>query len=156
MHIYKVYKHDDRVNSVAISDALLASASNDKNVCVWDMKTKKELYRLKHYAAVFCVSFHNDLIISACTGKFTRIWKKSTGKHVHPLVHKGQNSNFDVSPNGALIAVAHNSGVSIWSLENFERIGEVELDRVQDVRFQTNGKIIAALHDGQVYLIKTN
>ena len=104
-----------------MSGALLASASFDNQVHVWDMSTKKELYRLKHKATVECVSFHKDLVISSSLDKSTRIWKKSTGEMLHSLVHTGACNNFDVSPNGALIAVAHKAGLSIWSLETYTR-----------------------------------
>jgi len=52
------YKHDGEVNSIAISGALLASASDDNQVHVWDMRAKKELYRLKHDDNVSCIAFY--------------------------------------------------------------------------------------------------
>ena len=132
----------------------MASASNDMDIHVVDMKTRKELYRLMHDDEVRCVSFHNDLIISASSDKSVRIWKKSTGEKLHSLVHEDECWNFDLSPNCAFIAVAQNKGVSIWSLASFKKVAELNLGVVSDVRFQTNDKIIAALHEGHVYLIK--
>merc|ERR1711892_743439 len=128
---------------------MLASASDDKYVYVWDMSAKKELYRLKHDGPVNCVSFHNDLIISASTDKSTRIWKKSTGKKVVSLEHKGNCWNFDISSNGALIAIAKSNGASVWSLTTYNQLAELIKGGVADVRFQTNEKVLTASHDGQ-------
>jgi len=85
-----------------------------------------------------------------------RFWKKSTGEQLHSLVHESECLNFDISPNGALIAVAHADGVSIWSLKKYEKVCQVELGFLADVRFQTDNKIVAALADGHVYLIELN
>ena len=150
------------------SGALLATTSGTSRrtaiVHVWDMSAEKELYRLKHYSEVKCVSFHNDLIITLCYDSL-RIWKKTTGELLHTLMHKGGNT-FDISPDGTMIAVAHSGniymgfpgGVTIWSLTNFNKITELELDSVFEVYFQTNKKIIATVHsntskNGQIYLI---
>ena len=137
---------------------MLASASDDKYVHVWDMSAKKELYRLKHDGPVNCVSFHNDLIFSASTDKSVRIWKKSTGKKVVSLEHKGNCWNFDISPNGALIAIAKSNGASVWTLENYNKPAELIKRGVADVRFQKNEKVFTTSHDGQctVYLIKND
>merc|ERR1711935_1088642 len=109
------------------------------------MRAKKELYRLRHDDKVYCVSFHNDLIISASRDKTTRIWKKSTGEKLHSLVQKGGCVNFDISPSGVLMAVAHTSGITIWSLSDYNKVAEFELGLTADVRFQTDHKIVAAL-----------
>ena len=145
------------------SGSLLATASgasNSRHVYVWDMSAKKELYRLKHASTVNCVSFHNDSIITSCYGSI-HIWKKSTGELFISLVDKGGCYNFDVSPNGTMIAVAHgefHGTVSIWSLTSYNKITELRLDAVNAVHFQTNEKIIATVHsktsrNGQIYLI---
>ena len=120
-----------------------------------DMKAKKELFRLEHDNYVYWVSFHNDLIISSSHDKTTRIWNKSNGEQLHSLVHGGKCETFDMNPNGTLIAVAHAEGVSIWSLANYDKVSELKLNKVTDVRFQTNDKIIATLTDGHVHLITT-
>ena len=120
-----------------------------------DMKAKKELFRLEHDNYVYWVSFHNDLIISSSHDKTTRIWNKSNGEQLHSLMHEGKCETFDINTNGTLIAVAHAEGVSIWSLANYDKVSELKLSKVTDVRFQTNDKIIATLTDGQAHLITT-
>ena len=135
----------------------MASASNDSQVRVWDMNTMKELYRLKHTDSVICIAFHNDLIISSSHDNSTRIWNKKTGEQLHSLTHLGVCYNFDISPNGAFIALANFVGVSIWSMANFNKVGDFEfLGATVDVRFQTNEKIVATLKNGHVYLITTD
>ena len=132
----------------------MASASNDSQVRVWDMNTTKELYRLIHTDSVICVAFHNDLIISSSHDNSTRIWKKKTGEQIHSLTHMSVCYNFDISPDGAFIALANYVVVSIWSMASYKKVVEFEfLGETVDVRFQTNEKIIASMFSGHVHLI---
>jgi len=100
-----VYKHAGQVNSVAVSGALLASASSLGQVHVWDMVAKKELYRVNHEGLVTCVTFHDDWVISSSHDKSTCIWKKRTGDLFHSIQHNSGCSNFDTSPDGKHLAV---------------------------------------------------
>ena len=120
------------------------------------MHAKKELYRLKHNGTVGCVTFHNDLIISASYDTTTRIWSKGTGAQLYSLAHASLCWNLDISPNGTLIAIGHGKGVTVWSLTNYDKVAELALNDVSDVRFQTNEKIIAGLHNGHVHMIYLN
>ena len=113
---------------------------------------EKELFKLEHNKQVTCVAFHEDLIITSSWDKTTRVWRKKTGEKLQSLAHDGFCENFDISPDGKFIAVAHN-GVSIWSLETYEKIAEFKLGFAVDVRFQTNKKLVVALKNGHVHLV---
>ena len=157
--LFQVYNHNQYTDIVVTSGSLLATASAGSRSClvyVWDMSSKKELYQLKHAYKVECVRFHSDTIITTCYGSI-HIWKKSTGELLHSILDKNWCSNFDISPDGSMIAVVDYGAVSIWCLTNYNKIAELELDSVNAVHFQTNKKIIATIHsrtkrNGQVYV----
>lgn len=141
-------------NGQYLASASLECAPDDRHVIVLDKTRGKHLFRLKHDDSVTCVAFHNDLIISSSSDKTVRIWEKTTGKLRQSLTHEDKCYNFDISPNGETLAVAHYEGLSIWSFtSNYEKLAELDLGDVRDVRFQTNEKIVAGCHDGKVFLI---
>jgi len=151
------YCHDKWVNSLAITGSTLASASDDNYVHVWDMSAETEMFRLKHDDSVTCVAFHNELIVSSCSDNSVSIWDKSTGQLRHSLTHQDECYNFDISPNGTLLAVAHYEGLSIWSFDgNYDKLAELDLGDVRDARFQTDDTIVAGCHDGKVFLVSKN
>ena len=127
------------------------------------MNLKRELFRLKHDEEVNCVRFHNDLIISTSWDKTTRIWK-ITGEHFQIMAHKGGPCTLDISPSGEFIAVGHENGVEIWSLTwpgrsvgpHVNKVAELELGDVADVRFQTDHKIVAVVQNGSFHLITSD
>lgn len=151
-----------KVNSLAMDDgAIMASASNDHCVRVWDMEADKELFRLKHDAAVNFVEIHGELVVSSSDDMTVRIWNKSTGQLQHSLAHKYGCGNFDISPNGKFIAVANGDswtyGLTVWSVTgNYEKLAKLELGDVRDVYFPTDDMIIAGCRDGKVFLLTKN
>ena len=138
---------------MAVSGHLLASASDDKYVHVWDMSAKKELYRMKHGSAVNYVLFYKDLIISTSMDRSTRIWCSRTGEQLHSMNNENISLQFDISPDGTMIALPHRRGVAIWSLANYEKIAEVKLADLDEVYFLTNEKMVAVSSSGRVSLI---
>jgi WD40 repeat protein len=57
-------------------------AGSDFDVRIWDMKTGKELRRLKHDAGVFAVCSPDSKQVLTISGKTIRVWEADTGKEV--------------------------------------------------------------------------
>ncbi|XP_030829174.1 telomerase protein component 1 [Strongylocentrotus purpuratus] len=69
--------HKDWINSCAWSPAtdVLATASNDSTIKLWDMKTGKVKCHLKgHQAAVYSVAFSHGCVVSGCLDASVKVW----------------------------------------------------------------------------------
>src|SRR5947209_5786280 len=86
--------HTDLVYSVAFSPdgKLLASASFDNTVKLWDFAARKELRTLKgHDKPVYSVAFSPDgkLLASASQDQTIRLWHVADGKPVRTITGHG-------------------------------------------------------------------
>lgn len=112
------------VNSVAFSHSgqLLASASDDTTIRLWNPITGEQLFELEgHSDGVIGVAFSpDDLLASASEDKTVRLWNPVTGNFLQELkLHDREVLGVAFSPDGALLASAsHDLTVILWTEEN--------------------------------------
>src|SRR5215208_6795513 len=125
--------HDSEVRDVAFSPdgKLLASASGDKSVRLWDVATGQQRGEplTGHTNSVYKVAFSPDgkLLASASGDKTVRLWDVASGKpHGEPLTgHKGAVMEVAFSPDGELLASAGLDGtVRLWDVATGKPHGE--------------------------------
>ncbi|KAI8648817.1 NACHT domain-containing protein [Fusarium sp. Ph1] len=116
--------HSDRVISVVFShdSTMVASASSDKTVRIWDPKTGKCEHVLEgHSDWVSSVVFSHDLtmVASASDDETVRIWDPKTGKCEHVLEGHSDSVNSVVfSHDSTMMASASDDKtVRIWNTE---------------------------------------
>ena len=117
--------HTDAVLSVSFhpEGAMLASASADKTIKLWDVRTGKELQTLNgHSHSVNSVIFHPEGWMLASADGEVRLLDVGTGKELQTFSHEYSHfSSVSFHPGGAILAFC--SGPSYF----YSRKNEVEL-----------------------------
>jgi len=114
--LFVLQGHDDVVYSGTFSPdgGLLASASFDQTIRVWDVKTGKQVGEplRGHTNAVFSVTFSpsGDHLISASRDSTVRIWIKLGTQDGDPLKHSNAVYCAVLSSDGRWIAACSNLG----------------------------------------------
>src|SRR5258707_335982 len=105
--------HSGRVLSVALSPdgGLLASASGDHTIKLWDPQTGEHLRTLEgHSESVSSVAFSPDggLLASASRDDTIKLWDPQTGEHLRTLEgHSGSVNSVPLSQDVQLLASSY-------------------------------------------------
>ncbi|KAK6821994.1 hypothetical protein PG987_014819 [Apiospora arundinis] len=104
---------------------MIATASRDKTVCIWDSRTRTLERKLKgHKGAVNSVAFNEGdaLLLSGSDDKTVRIWHSSTGRFMCQLKgHKGPVNSVASSNKLQLLASgSEDRNVIIWKYESWD------------------------------------
>lgn len=114
--------HTEEVRAVAFSkDGLLASASRDRTVRLWDVTTGRQRTALKHDSGLTAVVFSPDGKVVATSNWIDNavvLWDVDTGDRRATLTGKGRGhvENLAFSPDGSMLATANSNGtVTLWT-----------------------------------------
>lgn len=143
---------------------LLATASIDTTVRLWDLATRKMLQELKHINGVRAIAFspYGNLLVCALNSYVhyspLNLWDPATGKELQrqsPMKSTSYVTSIAFSLDGKLLAASSDSEVRLWdpttgcSLQIFERYS-----KARSIAFSPDGKILAsAWQDGVVILL---
>ena len=125
--------HRKDINSldVAPNDRLLASASQDRSVKLWDAATGNERLVLKgHKRGVWCVKFSpSDQIVASASGDATiRLWNAASGACLRTMEgHTNSVLKLAFVSGGTQIVSSSSDGVvKIWTLKSGECAGTLD------------------------------
>lgn len=117
--------HSDKVMAVAFSPdgKLLASASADKSVILWEVESGKKLRTLTgHTKGVTGVAFSPDgkMVLSGSADTTARLWDTEGGKEIKALSgHPKEVNGVAFAPDGKSVATAGEDGsVRVWDVES--------------------------------------
>lgn len=114
----RIKAHSDEVRAVAFvpgSSLLLASASLDKNVTLWDVSTGKEVGAFPTQAAgvrALAVS-HDGKWLAMAVGKELSLWEVATRQPLATLSREQMVTALRISPDGSLLAAATDTGSAL-------------------------------------------
>ena len=138
--------HTDIVYEVAFSSdgLILASASKDEAVKLWDVATKKNIATLRHVDLVSSVSFSPDDSILASTSRSSvKLWDVMTKKNIATL-EGGWTAVF--SPDGSILASGSRSIIKLWDMATGANIAILvgHTDVVRSISFSPDGSFLAS------------
>jgi WD40 repeat protein len=148
--------HSKEINSICFSsnNQLLASASKDKTIKVWQSKSGKLTNIMlfeSDYANSITFSRDNKLLISGKKDNTIEVLSLQTKKLICTLKgHQKAVNSVAVHPNGKLIASASDDKtVNLWSIESGKQVCTLKghTDNVMAVSFSPNGDVLASSGD---------
>jgi len=104
---------------------LILSSSSDRNVKIWDIRSKSTVVCLKgHSATVNCVDFSPDgnWIVSGDDIGHSKLWSLSTSKCIHEFHDKQPIHDVAFHPEELVLATAAGKVVRFWDLETMKHI----------------------------------
>ncbi len=156
--------HASDVNSVAFSPivpnlpnqgetatGILATASDDKTIKLWNLATEREIFTLKgHQGWIWSIAFSPDgqILASGSADKTIKLWNLQTGKEIYTLRgHSGGVTSVAFSPNGKTLATSStDKTIKLWNLQTAKEIRTLRghAAGVASVTFSPDGKTIAS------------
>jgi WD40 repeat protein len=107
------------VYSVAFSPdgSRLATGGNDDFARVWDVRSRRELVRVRHAGYVYWVAFSPDgsRLATGSTDNSAKIWDIGSGRELASLVHDQAVCSVAFSPDGTRLATGSSDGAArMW------------------------------------------
>ncbi|WP_372936140.1 WD40 repeat domain-containing protein, partial [Seonamhaeicola sp.] len=144
--------HDETVPMAQFSpdNNLIATASWDNSVKLWNAKTGRLLHTFKgHTDWVGSVSFSSDgeLILTASKDKTAKIWSVKTGKLLHTLESESWVKSAQFSPDGSKIVTSSYGGTIIWDVKTGEILQKLDAGSLRAnelAQFSHNGEYVLA------------
>ena len=144
--------HSRGINEVCWNPTspLLATASDDKTVRLWDAVTSEALVELRgHTSFVFAVDQHNSMVVTGSFDETVKLWDIRSGDCVSTLpAHSDPVTAVSFNRDGTCVSSASHDGlVRIWDVATGECLKTIYAagnPPVSAVTYSPNGKYLLA------------
>ncbi len=147
-----------RISLAGVAEAILGSASDDKQAIVWDRATGTPRLMLPHDRPVTAIAVSADGSLVATGGKdMLLLWDGARGTKLQPLIgHKGTLAALAISPDGKVLASGGGEPASgpggepcvrLWELPSgklLKRLAEKNLGHIDNIACSRDGRYLAA------------
>lgn len=149
--------HSRRVTRLAFNPqgSLLASASADRSIRLWESNRGEERSRLEgHTSFVLSLAFSPDgsLLASGSADRTVRLWQPEDGRLLHTLGgHAGEVSALAFSPGGDLLASSDLRTIHLWDPSEARLVGLLSPSQGGGafvLAFSPDGKLLVSSHAG--------
>jgi WD40 repeat protein len=144
--------HDSDINRVSFNPdgKILATASRDKTIKLWNVETGKEIYTLSgHSDSISSLSFSTDgkTLATGSDDKTIKLWDVDTGKERRTLTcHSKSVDSVSFSPDGKTLATgSDDKTIKLWDVDTGTEIRSfLKNDKTSwRVRFNKDGVLFA-------------
>lgn len=73
--VFSLQGHTASINSFAIKDNILASASEDRTVSLWNIETQKQIFSFFEPSEVYSVAINQQIVVAGNSGRKITSWK---------------------------------------------------------------------------------
>ncbi|KST67491.1 WD40 domain-containing protein [Mastigocoleus testarum] len=157
----KLEGHSGEVNSLEWSPdgSLLASASHDTTIIIWEKKTSKIKTVLKgHSSDIYSVTWspNGQMLASGSYDNTIKIWSVATGQMLFIIEgHTGAVNCVQFSCDGKLLASKSSDGtVRLWSCDIWEQLAVIDEPTFKSLpfglAFHPSEQILASLGDADI------
>ncbi len=158
-----LHGHTSNITSLKFSrdGKILASASWDKTVRLWDVSGRRELFTLEHKEPIQEIMFSpvTEHLYSSGFDSSIHIWNTENGRLQKTFRVKGKVDleAIALSPDTRILAqaVATQKEVQFWNVDTGESLGlglPHRFTQVFDIAFSPDSKLIAVAHDKSIEL----
>ena len=138
-----------------VNENTLASCSEDKCICIWDLNNKKLITKLRgHNEGVKCIKYlGNNKLASGGYDNLIMIWNLETDKCEKKLAgHTGHVFCLDVLVDGRLISGANDWIMIVWDVDTGKKEFEIEghNECVNSIAVLSDGRVVSASSDQKV------
>jgi hypothetical protein len=141
---------DDEITDLAFNGSghVLASASEDRTVVLWDVANQRKIRTLAgHIGAVTCVAFSSNgrWLASGSADKTIKVWDVETGDPAYTLNDSKTIATVALSSDGRWLASTSDESVKLWDVAA-SRVAHVlrHNDAVGPLAFSPDGHLLAS------------
>jgi WD40 repeat protein len=138
--------------------ALLASASRDRGIGLWDGRTGAAVRAMRAGAGEvsdLAFSPRGEVLASAHDDGAVRLWSPADGRELRVLQHAAAVRSIAFSPSGERLVAANSGRLALWEVASGKLLAETELKAgaVEKLAFVLGGdRVVAMGSDGTVKL----
>ena len=132
--------HRAAVNSVHFKNNIIATASGDRTVRLWNLTSGSTIRTISaHARGIACVNISGGLLVTGSSDHVIKVWDLSSGEEVRTL--RGHNALVRTihTDNTKVISGSYDQSIRIWDLQSGDMLKE-----------------LSGLHDSKYFLININ